>query len=235
MERMKSKKLFFSERGLVIEYGDRIDPVIFGKVRLMASAIREKKISGVVNLVPTFRSLLVMYEPTALSIESLTAVIDEIEENLKDSEPTPGRYFELPTFYGAPYDYDTERIADHTGLEKGEVVRIFSESTLLVYMLGFVAALPYIGDLPGCLHTPRLPSPRVKLPAGVVGVGGQQVAVLPVELPSGFNYFGRCFHKLYDPNRFPPSPFVAGDRVRFKSVPCKEAEACRGQFPKPIE
>jgi len=231
---MKSRRLFLTERGLVLEYGNRIDPVIFARVRLMASAIREKKVPGVVNLVPTFRSLLVEYEPMAISIKRLTTIIDEIEESLKDRRPAPGRYFELPTYYGAPYDYDTERIAKHTGLAPEEVVRIFSESILLVYMLGFIAALPYIGDLPECLHTPRLPSPRVKLPAGVVGIGGQQVAIPPVELPSGFNYFGRCFQKLYDPNRFPPAPFVAGDRVRFKSVSREEAEAHRGEFPEPV-
>ena len=231
---MKSRKLFLGEKGLVLEYGNQIDPVIFGRVRLMSSAIREEKIDGIVNLMPTFRSLLVQYDPAVISVERLNAVIDTIEQNLKDRDPPKGRYFELPTYYGAPYDYDTERIAEHNGLTPEEVVRIFSEATLLVYMTGFVAALPYIGGLPECLHTPRLPNPRIKLPGGVVGVGGQQVAIPPVELPSGFNYFGRCFQKLYDPDRFPPTPFMAGDRVRCKSVSLEEAEAHRGEFPEPV-
>jgi KipI family sensor histidine kinase inhibitor len=230
-----SRRLFLSERGLVLEYGNRIDPRIFGRVLRTASVIREQQVSGILNVVPTYRSLLVEYDPLTIPLKDLTAVIDHIEQNLGDADAPTGRYFELPTFYGKPYDFDTERIAEHNSLSPEDVVRIFSETTLLVYFIGFIAALPYIGDLPECLHTPRLPSPRVKLPAGVVGVGGQQVAYPPVELPSGFNYIGRCFHKVYDPDRFPPTPFRPGDRVRFKSVSLEEAELHDGEFPEPKE
>ena len=230
----KSRRLFLSERGLVLEYGNRIDPEIFGRVLLMASVIRDRQLNGVLNVVPTYRSLLVEYDPLAVSLDKLNAVIDDIEQNLADAVAPTGRYFELPTFYGKPYDFDTERIAEHNDLTPEDVIRIFSETTLLVYFIGFLAALPYIGDLPECLHTPRLPSPRVKLPAGVVGVGGQQVAYPPVELPSGFNYIGRCFHKVYDPDRFPPTPFEPGDRVRFKAVSLEEAESYAGVFPEPL-
>ena len=231
---MRSKRLFLSERGLILEYGNRIDPVVFGRVRLMASVIRDKQVAGVLNLVPTYRSLLVEYDPLTVSLEELNTVIDALEQDLADAEPPERRYFELPTYYGKPYDFDTERIAEHNDITPQDVVRIFSETTLLVYFIGFIAALPYIGDLPECLHTPRLLSPRVKLPAGVVGVGGQQVAYPPVELPSGFNYIGRCFHKVYDPDRFPPTPFAPGDRVRFKAVSLKAAESHEGIFPEPI-
>ena len=231
---MRSKKRHLSERGLILEYDNRIDPDVCGRVRLMASAIREKQMAGILNLVPTYRSLLIEYDPLTVSLDALTTDIDALEEALADEDPPEGRYFELPTYYGAPYDFDTERIAEHNGITPQEVVEVFSTTTLLVYFIGFIAALPYIGNLPESLHTPRLPTPRVKLPAGVVGVGGQQVAYPPVELPSGFNYFGRCFYKAYDPDRFPPTPFMAGDRVRFKAVSIEEAEACEGLFPEPI-
>jgi KipI family sensor histidine kinase inhibitor len=231
----KSRRLLLGERGLILEFGNRIDPAIIARVRLMASAIQEKKIDGIRNLVPTYRSLLFQYDPCAITLERLKMVLDEIEETLTDQEPPPGRYFEILTYYGTPYDLDTERIAQHNELTPEEVVRIFSETTLLVYFIGFVAALPYIGGLPECLHTPRLPTPRITLPPGVVGLGGQQVALPPVELPSGFNYIGRCFYKLYDPTQFPPTPFVPGDRIRFKAVSLKEAEAHEKKFPEPIE
>ena len=234
MTNQASRRLFLSESGLVLEYGNRIDPVVFGKVLLTASVIRDRQVAGILNVVPTYRSLLVEFDPLTISLEKLNAVIDDIENNLADAEAPTGRYFELPTFYGKPYDFDTARIAEHNDLTPEDVVRIFSESTLLVYFIGFIAALPYIGDLPECLYTPRLPSPRVKLPAGVVGVGGQQVAYPPVELPSGFNYIGRCFHKVYDPDRFPPTPFSPGDRVRFKAVSLEEAASHEGEFPEPI-
>ena len=229
-----SRRLCLGESGLILEYGNQIDPVISARVRLMASAIREKKIRGIQNLVPAYRSLLVQYDPLAIALKPLNAVLDEIEETLTDHEPPPGRYFEISTYYGAPYDFDTDRIAEHNRLSPDEVVRIFSETILLVYFIGFVAALPYIGGLPECLHTPRLSSPRIRLPAGVVGIGGRQVALPPVELPSGFNYIGRCFHKLYDPTRIPPTPFMPGDRIRFKAVSHKEAEAHQGEFPEPV-
>ncbi|MBW1993952.1 MAG: allophanate hydrolase subunit 1 [Deltaproteobacteria bacterium] len=229
----KSIRRLLGERGLILEFGNQIDPEISSRVRLMASAIEQKKIEGIKNTVPTYRSLLVQYDPIAISLKRLNAALDEIEQTLGDSKPPPGRYFELPTYFGKPYDYDTARIAAHNSLTPEEVVRIFSETVLLVYFIGFIAALPYIGGVPECLHTPRLPSPRVKLPAGVVGLGGQQVALPPVELPSGFNYIGRCFHKLYDPMRFPPTAFQPGDRIRFKAVSLEQAQAHEGEFPEP--
>jgi KipI family sensor histidine kinase inhibitor len=228
-----SKRLLLGERGLNLEFGNEIDPAMSARVRLMATAIQEKKIEGILNLVPTYRSLLVQYDPIAIGLDRLNALLDEIEEGLTDQEPPPGRYFEIPTYYGAPYDFDTDRVAEHNNLTTKEVIRIFSETTLLVYFIGFIAALPYIGGLPENLYTPRLPSPRVKLPAGVVGVGGQQVALPPVELPSGFNYIGRCFYTLYDPANFPPTPFTPGDQIRFKAVSLREAEAYKGKFPEP--
>lgn len=233
MSNQKSRRLFLSERGLLLEYGNRIDPDIFAKVLLMASVIRDRQVDGILNVVPTYRSLLVEYDPLIVPLEKLNAVIDDIEQNLVVRETPSGRYFELPTYYGKPYNLDTERIAVHNNLTPEDVVRIFSVSRLLVYFIGFIAALPYIGDLPECLHTPRLPSPRLKLPAGVVGVGGQQVAYPPVELPSGFNYIGRCFHKVYDPDHDPPTPFKPGDRVRFKAVSLEEAVSYEGEFPRP--
>jgi KipI family sensor histidine kinase inhibitor len=233
MTAKKSRRSFIGERGLILEYEDQIDPVIFGKVREMAAELAEQKISGILNLVPTYRSLLIEYDPMTLPLNRLEGIVDKIEGTFKEKHPSPGRYFELPTYYGPPYDLDTQRIAGHNGLTPAEVVRIFSETTLLVYFTGFIAALPYIGDLPECLHTPRLPNPRLKLPAGVVGIGGQQAVLAPVELPSGFNYIGRCFKKIYDPDVFPPTPFMPGDHVRFISVSQEVAEKQRGEFPEP--
>jgi KipI family sensor histidine kinase inhibitor len=230
-----SRRLFLSERGLILEYGNRIDPAILARVQVTASVIRDQQIDGILNVVPTYRSVLVEYDPVIVSLEKLNSAVDDIERHLEYSETPTGRYFELPTYYGKPYDFDTERIAMHNDITPEDVVRIFSETTLLVYFLGFIAALPYIGNLPECLHTPRLPSPRVELPAGVVGVGGQQVSYPPVALPSGFNYIGRCFHSVYDPGRFPPSPFKPGDQVRFKAVSLEEASSLEGVFPEPIE
>ena len=232
---MRSQRRLLSERGLILEYGNRIDPEINGRVRLMAAAIAEKKIPGILSLITTFRSLLVEYDPLCISLDRLNGLVDDIEDRLGDRQPPPGRRFELPTYYGEPYDYDTARIAAHNGISQETVVRVFSEATLTIYMIGFIAALPNIGGLPECLHTPRLPSPRVRLPAGVVGLGGQQVSIGPVDLPSGFNYIGRCFQQIYDPSRFPPSPFEVGDRIRFRAVSRKEAESHTGEFPQPIE
>jgi len=231
---VQSRRLCLGEQGLILEYGNQIDPAIFGRVRLVASVLQEKGVGGIINLIPTYRSLLVQYDPMVITQDRLNTIIDGVERDLPDIEPPPGRHFDLPTYYGPPYDYDTHRVAEHNGLTREDVVRVFSQATLMIYMIGFIAALPYIGGLPGCLHTPRLPSPRVKLPAGVVGLGGQQVAFAPVDMPSGFNYIGRCSMKIYDPTRFPPTPFVPGDRVRFRSVPLEEAETHRSEFPEPI-
>ena len=210
MTNPKSRRLFLGESGLVLEYGNQIDPDIFGRVLLTASVIRDRRVAGILNVVPTYRSLLVEFDPLTISLEKLYAVIDDIENNLADAEAPTGRYFELPTFYGKPYDFDTARIAEHNALSPEDVVRIFSESTLLVYFIGFIAALPYIGDLPECLHTPRLPSPRVKLPAGVVGWGGSRWPIRRWSCLPDLITSVDAFTKFMIPTVFPPRRSAPG-------------------------
>jgi len=232
---VKPKRLLLGDRGLVLEYGDRIDSKTCGRVRLMGVAIEQQNINGIVNIVPTFRSLLIQYDPMVISFQLLNAIVDDLEQKIHDQKLPTGRYYEFPTYYGAPYDLDTDKIATHNSISCKDVIRIFSDTIFEVYMIGYIAAMPYLGGLPECLHTPRLQSPRTRLDAGVVGIGGQQVSVLPVKLPSGFNYIGRCFYDIYDPNHFPPSPFLTGDLIKFTSVSLEAAEACKGRFPEKLD
>jgi KipI family sensor histidine kinase inhibitor len=122
---------------------------------------------------------------------------------------------QIPTLYGGEYGPDLESVAAHAGLTQARVVSLHSETDYLVYMMGFTPGFPYLGGLPEELFTPRLETPRARIPAGSVGIAEGQTGVYPVVSPGGWRLIGRTPLKLFDPERDPPSLVSAGDHVRF--------------------
>lgn len=210
------------DQGIVVEFGDEISPEASAKVRAMQHGIEESRLTGVVECIPTYRSLLVVYDPLKVGFDELTARLKEIESRLAAMDLPAPRVTELPTAYGGEYGPDLEFVAAHTGLTPEEVVRIHSSVDYLIYMLGFTVGYPYLGGLPESLATPRRKTPRQQVPAGSVGIAGPQTGVYPVESPGGWQLIGRTPVRLYDPTRNPPVLLRAGDYVRF--VPISPAE-----------
>jgi KipI family sensor histidine kinase inhibitor len=129
---------------------------------------------------------------------------------------------EIPVCYGGEYGPDLERIAAHAGLSTSEVIRIHSGRDYLIYMMGFLPGFCYLGGLDERIHTPRLSSPRLRIPAGSVGIGGSQTGIYPMDSPGGWQLMGMTPVKTYDPARETPILVEAGDYIRF--VPVSEAE-----------
>ena len=210
------------ERGMVVELGESIDLETNAAVRMLALALERAGIPGIRELVPTYRSLGVEYDPEAIGWEALSAKILAALETIERSGPPPGRVVEIPTRYGGEQGPDLADVAAHAGLSPEEVVRLHAGTEYPVYMLGFTAGFAYLGGLPEALHTPRLASPRIRVPRGSVGIGGGQTGVYPAETPGGWRLIGRTPLPLFDPHRDPPTPIRPGDLVRF--VPIGEAE-----------
>jgi KipI family sensor histidine kinase inhibitor len=122
-----------------------------------------------------------------------------------------------------------QRVADIVRLSSEEVIRIFSTTPFMVYFIGFICGLAYLGGLPEALRVPRLATPRTLVPAGSVGFAGGQANAISTDQPSGFNYIGRTFVNLYDPRIFPPIPFVSGDEIVFISVSEEEGRKAQGR------
>lgn len=206
------------DRGLLVEYGDAIDPAINRKVRAMAIALGEEPPEGVLEVIPTYRSLLILYDPLVTTSSRLQKDLQALEERLPEIQIPPPEMVEIPVCYGGEYGPDLEFVAQSHGLSSEEVIRIHSEPTYQVYMIGFTPGFPFLGRLPEVLHTPRHKTPRARVPAGSVGIANDQTGIYPIESPGGWQLIGRTPLKIFDPQR--PNPFLlkAGDLVKFRPI-----------------
>lgn len=220
---MPARYLPFGDAALVVELGDTINLEINRKVVAFNDAILKAEIHGVEELVPTYRSLLVRYDPLKTSYEQLVFRVKDLEGTLEVSDvKVVGRKVTVPVVYGGEYGPDLGHVAKCHGLTEEQVVRLHFEREYRVYMLGFVAGFPYLGEVADQIATPRLETPRLKVPAGSVGIAEKQTGIYPCEAPGGWQIIGRAAIKLFDPLQQPPTPLSSGDTVKFK--PILEAE-----------
>jgi inhibitor of KinA len=217
------------DSALLVEFENRIDPEVNRSVRALALTIESDRPPGVQEILPAYRTLMVTYDPLQIEYPLLG---DKIRGWLSRSERIslpPKRLFRLPTVYGGSHGPDLERVTQLLHLPSEEVIGIFSQTRFLVYFIGFICGLAYLGGMPENLRVPRLATPRTLVPAGSVGFAGGQANAIATDQPSGFNYIGRTFVVLYDPAVFPPIPFVAGDEVIFPPVSEEEALKAKGR------
>lgn len=243
------------DRALVVEFGDAIDPRLAALVRRLAARLAAGRPAGLIETVPTYRSLMVHYDPLAADPAALRAAVVLAAEQVA-AEPAPAggdpqaaraaggaaaspgsRVVEIPVRYGGEEGPDLPYVAERAGLGPLEVVRLHAAPTYLVYMLGFLPGFPYLGGLDPRLRTPRLATPRIRIPAGSVGIGGEQTGVYPVESPGGWAIIGRTHLTLFDPSRAEPCLLAPGDRVRFVPVtregPAPPDRSAGGRGPRP--
>ena len=206
------------DKALVVELGDSITPEINRKVRDLLAAIENQGIPGLVDLVPSYRSLLVYYDPLCLSLPELEELLSALEQNLDQADLKAPRVVEIPTLYGGEYGPDIGQVAKHNGLALEEVIRIHSGAEYLVYMMGFTPGFPYMGGMSERIATPRLQTPRTAIPAGSVGIAEQQTGVYPIESPGGWQLIGRTPVQLFVPQREPPVVVTVGDYIRFAPI-----------------
>ena len=211
----KPRFLHAGDQALVVELGDAIDPDLNRRVRDLRLAIEKAEVSGVLDLVPTYRSLLIYYDPVRTSANELKDSLARIEGRVDEGSLGKPRVVHIPTLYGGEYGPDLEFVAEHADLSANEVVEAHSGTDYLIYMMGFSPGFPYLGGLDDRLHTPRLESPRTEIPAGSVGIAESQTGVYPVASPGGWRLIGRTPLQLFDPGAEPPSLLAAGDYVRF--------------------
>ena len=214
----KPRYLPAGDRAMVVEFGDTIDPETNRSVRDMFVAIDKAEIPGVVEMVPTYRSILISYDPLKISDSGLREKVESVQGGLDESPVENPRVVLIPTLYGGEYGPDLSFVAEHAGINEEQVVSVHSGVQYLVYMIGFSPGFPYLGGLPESLHTPRLETPRTSIPAGSVGIADSQTGVYPLSSPGGWQLIGRTPLKLFDPIREPPGLLSAGYFVRFQPI-----------------
>ncbi len=210
------------DSSILIEFGNEINPEINRKIISLVQLIRAQQIEGVVDMIPAFCSLLVNYDPRIISYDKMQGRMRELLRMDVQAAAGSRRIFEIPVCYGGEYGPDIENIAANAGLSVEEVIRIHSSQDYLIYMLGFLPGFCYLGGLDERIHTPRLANPRVRIPAGSVGIGGSQTGIYPLDSPGGWQLMGMTPVKTYDPTREIPILVQAGDYIHF--IPIDEDE-----------
>ena len=203
---------------LCVELGDEISLEVNTRVRALEFLIQEKGVVGVVETVPSFRSLLVYYDPGQAAYDTLCATLGALVEQSSDAVLPPARRVELPCCYDPELGPDLLAAAERLGLAPEELVRVHAGAEYLVYFVGFTPGLPYMAGVPERIRLPRLETPRVKVPAGSVGLGGAQFCIYSVESPGGYWLLGRTPARLYDPQAAEPTLLRPGDRVRMRPI-----------------
>jgi KipI family sensor histidine kinase inhibitor len=210
------------DRGVLVEYGDGISPEINHRVRVVALALDQEKPAGIIEVIPTYRSMLIVYDPTVMGFEGLKDVLDRLETGLNGIEIPSPRTVEIPVLYGGDFGPDIDFVAEYNGLSVAEVINIHSSQVYQIYMIGFTPGFPFLGGLPERLHTPRLETPRSLVPAGSVGIANNQTGVYPVDSPGGWRLIGRTPLSLFNPSEKNPFLYRAGDRIKFVAISREE-------------
>ena len=217
------------DSAIVVEFGDGIDMRINARVQLLHCALRAGAHAGIVETVPTYRSLMVHYDPMALTREAVEDLIITTAGQLPGEVRETVRTVEIPVRYGGEAGPDLADVAAAAGVGEQTVVELHAGGDYVVFMLGFMPGFPYLGGLPARIATPRLASPRLAVPAGSVGIAGAQTGIYPTESPGGWRIIGRTPVRLFDPLRSPPTLLEAGDHVRFVPVSLAEYDAIAGE------
>ena len=225
---------------VAVEFGDEVSRELNARVLALEYLIQQKGLAGVTETVPTFRSLLVYYDPAATTWAELSGALATLAAAAEPDVLPPARQVELPCCYGGELGFELEGAAAKLGLAPDEVARLHAAGDYYVYFVGFTPGLPYMTGMPDALTIPRLETPRTKTPPGSVSIGGVQCCIYSVESPGGFWVLGRTPLRLYDPAAADPILLRAGDRVRFRAIDRAEfdaiaAEVAAGRYRPRIE
>ncbi|HEY7301015.1 MAG TPA: 5-oxoprolinase subunit PxpB [Xanthobacteraceae bacterium] len=211
------------DTALVVEFGERIDRRLSTQVLALARQLDELRLPGLIETVPSFRSLMVHFDPLVLSVEALGARIHALIGAVRITE-TAGRQWCLPVCYDVSLAPDLEDVAARAGMSPDEVVERHSRVNYYVYMLGFLPGMAYLGDLPPELALPRRANPRLKIPAGSLAIANAMTSILPQETPCGWHVIGRSPVAFFDLDTTPQALLAPGDNVRFTPVSLSEFE-----------
>lgn len=199
-------------------FEQRIAPEIGAAVAALNTRLLAAAIPGVGETVPAFASLMVTYNPLITDYDTVAAAVQKLADAADSgSAAGTGKLVTIPVCYGGEFGPDLPFVAQHAGLTEEEVIALHSGRDYRIYMLGFLPGFPYLGGLDKRLFTPRLGTPRTAIPAGSVGIGGEQTGIYPIASPGGWQLIGRTPLKLFDPAAG-ALPYAAGDRIRFTPI-----------------
>jgi len=207
-----------SDQSLLIYFGQQITLGAHERVRKLLRLLESEPLAGIRNLHPAYCSVLVKFDPLKWRHEQLEEILTQYLGRLEDVTLPASRQVEIPVCYGAEYGPDLIDVSEMHGMTPAQVIELHSSTTYVVYFLGFVPGFAYLGELPQALVTPRLATPRRRVPPGSVGIAGRQTGVYPVATPGGWRLLGRTPIAMFRPDQEGFSLLSIGDRVRFTPI-----------------
>jgi inhibitor of KinA len=218
------------DSALMVRWGGAITSEVHQRVTALARHLEAHSLSGITEAVPGYVTLTVFYDPLRLSYQEVHRYLEERLFAEGDTPQEPSRLIEIPVLYGGEDGPDLSAVAEHNGLSEEEVVRIHAGTEYRVFFIGFAPGFPYLGGMSPRIAVSRRANPRLSVPAGSVGIAGEQTGIYPLETPGGWQVIGRTPLALFRSDLDPPSLLRAGDRVRFRPIsPDEVAEVVVGE------
>ena len=206
------------DSALLVVAGNSVSPQINSQVRGLITEIQEKDWPGILEMVPSYSSLVIHFNPLVLSVSAIESLICDVWDLAAAVEERSGKIISIPTLYGGNFGPDIEEVSELTGFSTEEVIEKHSGVNYLVYALGFSPGFPYLGGLDESLKCARLSSPRLNVPAGSVAIADLQTGIYPVASPGGWRIIGRTPIKIFDHLRNSPSIIDPGDFIKFEPL-----------------
>lgn len=206
------------DSALVVEFEARIDPLVNARAIQLADALQTAGLPGVLDVVPTFRSVAIYFDPLHTNSDVLFARVEAEAAKSSPDLDTSRPAVRIPVCYGGELGPDLAAVADFSQLDEAEVVAAHTARTYRAFMVGFVPGFAYLGIVDDRIAMPRRETPRVRVPVGSVGIAGVQTGIYPMETPGGWQLVGRTPLKPFDPDRAEPFLLKAGDAVQFYAI-----------------
>lgn len=213
--RFKTRIVPLGDSSLFVALGEEIDLAINQRVHALASLVETSSIKGIIETVPAYATLLVHYDPLILSFAQLKNHLRAKINLVEEASNRKRKFIEVPVRYEGNYGIDLKSVASHLHLKVEDVIRIHSERTYTIYMMGFTPGFPYMGKLDDAIIMPRLETPRTRVPAGTVAIAGSQTGIYSIDSPGGWQLIGWTPLRLFSPESDTPFLFSPGDEVKF--------------------
>ena len=206
------------ENALILYLGAETSLEVSARVQAAARAVEAVLGDDLIDLVPSYASLLIIYDPFRTDHLKVGQQVRAALEQLDSSVPDEGRAVVLPVYYAQESGEDLEAMAAQGNMSTDELIALHSGCDYRVYAIGFAPGFAYLGEVDERIAAPRLTTPRQKVPRGAVAIADRQTAVYPAESPGGWNLIGRCPVRMFNPGSSPTMPVQVGDRVRFEPI-----------------
>jgi KipI family sensor histidine kinase inhibitor len=206
------------EDAIMLYLGVATSPEVSARVQAATLAVEDALGEDLVDLVPSYASLLIIYDPWRTDHLSVAHRVREALTQMEAGEQAQGRQVTLPVYYDEEVGEDLAALAERAGLSTEQVIELHAGTEYRVYAIGFAPGFAYLGQVDERIAAPRLATPRQKVPRGAVAIADRQTAVYPAVSPGGWNLIGRCPVRMFDPNAEPSMPVTVGDRVRFEPI-----------------